>query len=326
MLPNSGSGSDAFGAWSAVASKVAKVAIAIGKVVPGVSEAADVLNALVEVEDSDSGLLKSIKADTVALRNKHFKAGVRSLREATLARDDEELWKFHIDRAQHNLHDAIDLVNDDEELAQVELNLAIVYLAKGNVKQAQRRLAHSSTAANRAVASYLRKPWPWWEALRALDAEDKDKNYQFLEDHRSAASDTAQSDKWMENMKGVTELSLVGLTVFGLGVGALTAGKAMEFYQVHKERQEIRKLVDFLDFYNLNEYLAAAVTPGRHANYVALIRMPDTTPGMPKYWLVDHPNPSRPQLPPGYVARQREGLRRIRASATSLWRRRNSEL
>jgi hypothetical protein len=125
--PQSGPGEQTFGGW-------AQLAVAAGRaisVVPGLSRASafvDLLVAVIDVQESQTGLLKSIKADTAAIRGGPFKEAVQNLQQARRVGPSDPFWIRHIDRAEDRLSEAFSYAKTPRDKAQIEYNRALVYL------------------------------------------------------------------------------------------------------------------------------------------------------------------------------------------------------
>jgi hypothetical protein len=101
-----------FGRWLQLAVTVGRIAATLH--LPGykqASTAVGLLIALIDAENDQAGLLKSIKADTAALRAGPLKEALRSMRDAQRVGPADSSWDTFIRRAEGKLSEARELVS-----------------------------------------------------------------------------------------------------------------------------------------------------------------------------------------------------------------------
>lgn len=244
------------GEWS----RLAPALLAVGKLVPGAAGLVGVLDALVKLQRPDT--LSSIKADTIAIRNKDFKAGMQNLGYAIEVGPTNERWAVWMRRAEEKLNDALSVLDDDDAhgYLEVEFNLALVYLACGREDDACKRLGKSTVHADRALDTYLQDRQ--WDFAQINQSRMKSP---LLDDRRSGANHL--EDRQLSSRERAAGLGqfLVGVT----GVG-LVAALVQEPREIRRKERFLQEFGNFLELYNLNEYLGSTVTR-RHPRYIRAI-------------------------------------------------------
>jgi hypothetical protein len=245
--PGKGSG-EVFGVWAGIALKAGRLISRLG-ILPGGSEAVDLLGALVDAQNSQSALLKSIKADTAALRNERYKVALNSMAEALRVGPRDPLWAINIRRAEDNLSHALALVSGPNEQALVEYNLWIVYLAMGSGGSACHHLELSMECAKRAVNGYVLQ-------ARSL-----------LHDARPAAEHVRRerSETAQDVVAAANAVALVGT----VGLWSLVASAASAPGGRIKSRA-CRELGEFIGFYNLLQYTVSGIRGDAEPQYLVL--------------------------------------------------------
>jgi len=247
--PQSGPEQEIFGGW-------AQLAVASGRaisLVPGLSRASafvDLLVALIDVQDSQIGLLKSIKADTAALRSAPFKEAVDNLQQARRVGPSDPFWGRYIDRAEDRLSQAFSLASDPRDMAHIEYNRALVYLALGRNDDCRYYLGQSAQWANQVVDGYARKAKAKIHDARL--AADRTKRHRL---GRTAGA-----------LNTTAAIATLGLSAFFFG--ALNGIKEATVDSVRLSYCD--ELKDFIGFFNLIEQTASSLSGDRSPRYLAL--------------------------------------------------------
>jgi hypothetical protein len=161
---------DVFGGWDEVATAVGQLVSQL----PGLGGAQAVVGlllALLNAQDSQSGLLKSIKADIAALRIAPYKEALHSLEDARRVGPAYPSWDTFIRRAEAKLSEARELASDLREEGLVEYNRGIVYLMLGDQVNARYHLQQSAQCAEQVVNESIWAKGPAEEVPRAGAAE-----------------------------------------------------------------------------------------------------------------------------------------------------------
>jgi hypothetical protein len=249
--PQSGPEQQIFGGWT-------QLAVAAGRAIslaPGLSRASafvDLLVALIDVQDSQTGLLKSIKADTAAIRSGPFKEAVENIQHARRVGPSDPLWGRYINRAEDRLSQAFSLASESDlrGKAQIEYNRALVYLALGRKDECRYYLDRSAQWANQMVDGYVRK------------AKAK------IHDARLATDRTKRHD-WSRTAKAVNNTAAVAtLGLYGMFYGALNGIKEATVDAVRLSYCD--ELKEFIGFFNLVEHTASSLSGDRTPRYLAL--------------------------------------------------------
>jgi hypothetical protein len=149
-VPPDPAAEDVFGRWSEIAGAVVRFVSQL----PGLRNGSVVMDLLLVFTDAQRGqtaLLKSIKADTAALRVAPLKEALQSLEDARRVGPTDPLWDTFIRRAEANLSTARTLVSGPHEQALVEFNQGIVYLTMGHEDNARYHLEQGVQCADQAV-------------------------------------------------------------------------------------------------------------------------------------------------------------------------------
>ena len=161
-----------FGGWL-------DIAAAIGRFIsrlPGLPAGpviADLLAALTDAQESGTGLLKSVKADTAAIRKRPFKVALQSLRDAQRVGPAHSSWDTFIRRAEDQFSWASQVASSPQEEALVEFNLVIVYLMMEDEVNARYHAEQSVQCAGRAVDECLRRSGTAIDDLRTLPPQHR---------------------------------------------------------------------------------------------------------------------------------------------------------
>lgn len=160
MQPDSGSqaeyaGSQFVGRWLPVAQSISQLALQLHGM-PGASMVLGLLVAVTDPEGSPEGLLRSIKADTSALRMAPLRTAMQALSDARRVGQEHSEWSRYIDRADDELSRARSLASGPNEVAVIEFNHGVVYLLRGDETNALHHLRLSARASDDAVSLYMR--------------------------------------------------------------------------------------------------------------------------------------------------------------------------
>lgn len=241
---------DVFGGWYKIATTAGRFASLVSKT-PGLpTPASDVLGllaALTDAQDSQSALLSSIKADTTALRNAPFKGALQSLDDARRVGPADPSWDRFLDRAEDKLSEARELESDPQKEALIEYDLGIVWLAKGHRGNARFHLEKCIQCADRVVNEYAEKA-----SIALQDARPRD-----------------PGKKRRELPVGAKRALVAGTALLPGGVAAVAAAGAVKKGRKVAGRGACHDLKDFLDFYNLIQHTASAVS-GAEPQYLKL--------------------------------------------------------
>lgn len=233
-----------FGGWLEIAQMVARFVSQL----PGhggASVVVDLLGALTDAQDGQAALLKSIKADTAALRKSPWKQAVESLADARRVGPTDPSWGRFLDRAEAKLSEARQLVSDMREAALVEYDRGIVWLFIGHEVNARYYLQEGVQCADRVVDEYVRKSGGAIEDLRTERRPTRFRG-------RDAATLAA--------MLGTVAITNGLLSPNGNYLDAMTLGG----------RRACRNLERFIGFYNLIQRTASSVSGGAQPRYLVL--------------------------------------------------------
>jgi len=239
----------AFGRWVEVAGTVGRLASQLPGL-HGVSVVIDVLAALTDAQNGQTALLKSIKADTAALRIAPFKVAVESLGEALRVGPADPSWDTYIHRTEEKLSDALALVSGPQEEALVEFDLGITWFLMGHKGNARHHIERSLQCGHQVVNEYVRKARNQIHDERPF--EDRVKRWELSKAGRRAV--VAGQTVWV-----------VG--TFGLGGAVFTAYDATV---VRARRQARSDLNDFIGFYNLIQYTVSSMSGNAKPQYLIL--------------------------------------------------------
>ena len=247
--------------------RLGELAVAAGRVVSklpgldGLSPVVDLLATLLQVQESQITLLKSIKADTTALRSAPFKEALHSLEDARLVGPRHPYWNTYIHRAEDKMSEAYELASGPRERAVIEYNRGVIHLTLGFQDIADRHLRRGQEFATQVVDQYGRKA----------------KDY---------VSDERPNPAWQKRKWALTTLNATAYTVlFG------TAGFAAPLIGGYAAVRESRKqslcddLNAFPPFHNLIEDTASRVSGEGKPQYLALspvrdVKYPYRGPGI----------------------------------------------
>jgi hypothetical protein len=248
--PQSGPEQEIFGDWAQLAAAAGRAV----SLVPGLSRASafvDLLVALIDVQHSQTGLLKSIKADTAAERRAPFQEAVNNLQDARRVGPSHRFWGRYIDRAEDRLSQAFARASDPRDKAHIEYNRALVYLALGCEDDCRYYLGQSAQWANQEVDLCVRK------------AKVK------IHDARLAAERTERhrlSPRTANVLNFTAAIATLNLSV--LLYGALNGIKEATVDSVRLSYCD--ELKDFIGFFNLIEQTASSLSGDRRPRYLAL--------------------------------------------------------
>lgn len=251
-------GHEVYGGWAKVAVELAGVVAELHGV-PGAGAVARLLDSLIDTQCSQDSMLRSIKADTSALRNEHFLSGLNRLGDARQAGPAHPMWEVYLSSAEEHLSSARSLVRDATEEMLVEFNLSMVLLMRGYRDQAARHLGQSTQAADRALGEYLQAQW--WDYSGA--GNDGSEPKQVITDMRPDVDHAPprRSGSFWDGIFIMWALS----GVFSCGLTLLCG----MLYVLARKRHLFGQLERFICLYNVNEYAASSIT-GRSARYRTL--------------------------------------------------------
>jgi hypothetical protein len=235
---------DLFGGWIEIAATVSRFVSQLPGFRGG-SVVTDLLAALTDTQVGQAALLKSIKADTAALRKKPFKVALQSLEDARRVGPDHPSWDTFLRRAEDNFVEAGTLVSGSQEKAFVEFDLAIVYLAMGDEVNSRHHIEQSVQCADRAVNEYMQIG-------------------------RGAITDGRPREEIPEFKMTATAGVFLAGAIGGMWVtgGALNWGYAKAL--TPQCRKACHELKGFLGFYNLIQRTASSVSGGAQPRYLTL--------------------------------------------------------
>jgi hypothetical protein len=231
MQPDSGSqagyvGSQFVGRWLPVAQSISQVAMQLHGM-PGASMVLGLLVAVTDPDSSPEGLLRSIKADTSALRMAPLRTAMRALSDARRVGQEHSEWSRYIDRADDELSRARSLASGPNEVAVIEFNHAVVYLLRGDEPNALHHLRLSAGASDDAISLYMR-----W-------------GYNII--------DWRQSNAVKLWPRAARIAMIPTYPVLLMAVGTYTA------MTMPKRRRSMRELREFISFYNLIQHTLNSV-------------------------------------------------------------------
>jgi hypothetical protein len=143
-----------FGEWTGLAHLVMRFAFQTTGI-PGGAVAAELALSLAGIDNAQTRLLKSMKADTELLRNEPFRTAKLNLSEAhRVGPQDRIEWERFIYEARKELYSAHNLVLGANERAVVEFDLYVVWMLMGREADARHWLEYSLTSALQAIEDY----------------------------------------------------------------------------------------------------------------------------------------------------------------------------
>jgi hypothetical protein len=246
---------DVFGGWLEIAATVGQFVSALH--LPGYRGASAVVNlltALTAAQDGQTALLRSIKADTAALRMAPLKEALLSLEDARRVGPADSSWDTFIRRAEAKLSEARALVSGLQEEALVEYNLGIVYLAIGHQGNARHSLEQSAGCANRTVNEYVRKA----RSMIRDDRPDRLKRWELPKTGQRVLAG------------GAIAASMVTFGTYTLAYGGLKEATVNA-----ARRRACHDLKDFLGFYNLIQHTASRTSGDAKPRYLTLYQTPN---------------------------------------------------
>ncbi len=236
---------DVFGGWVEIAATVSRFVSQVPGL-HGASVVTDLLAAVADAQYGQTALLKSIKADTAALRMNPFKVALQSLEDARRVGPAHPSWDTFIRRAEDKFIEASKLASGPQEEALVEFNLAIVYLAMGDEVNTRHHIEQSVQCAARAVNGYVQKG-------------------------RMAIDDFRPSEERPEFYK-MTAAGGAGLAALlgGMWVTGGTMDMSYAAALTPQCRRACHDLKGFIGFYNLIQRTASSVSGGAQPRYLTL--------------------------------------------------------
>jgi hypothetical protein len=254
---------DVIGRWLGVANRVMPF-IAQLPGLQGVSVVVPLLGALNDIENDQIALLKSIKADTAALRENPFKLALSRMEDARRVGPADSSWNTFLSSAEASLSEARGLVGSQQEKSLVEFNLGVVWLAKNHQANALHYFEESTQSAIRAVNDYVRR-------ARSALTDDRPSPIRPRQLVSPEMADMLGGAGAVAGIVGMAALSVftAGLAlpvVAGGAAGAYTAAQAKRV----RERQACKELADFLGFYNLTQRAVSVVSGNTKPEYLTL--------------------------------------------------------
>jgi hypothetical protein len=242
-----------FGGWADLAAAFGR---AVG-VVPGLQAApalVDVLVALLSVQDSQSGLLKSIKADTAAIRSGPFKEAMESLEDARRVGPADTFWSRYIDRAEDRLSQAFSFAADDDlrGKAQIQYNRAVVHVALRREDDTRYYLGQSAQLANQVVDGYVRKA--------GVMINDARPNARPVKRH-----------EWSNGTRRAAAVADTAAAIVTLGTWWFFRQNVKEATVDAIRLSYCKELEQFIGFYNLIQHSSSFVLAGRKPEYLSLV-------------------------------------------------------
>jgi hypothetical protein len=254
--------SDAYGAWVDLAEQSAGVALEMAGVTGAVT-AAQIVASLIGIEDAQTRLLRSIKADTKLLREGPFRTGRLMLSEAGHVGSGSPRYTEFVRDACRYLYEAHELAASMEEKAVVELHLALAWFALGETSDAKRWLDKAADTSDKIVEDLLQatRSGPGQASLTVLDVRDPEAVAKF----RSGGVSIGSAVKW-------TRLRRIGILTsaffFIAAAPVVWLGyKGVDMVQAKK----VEKLNEFLPFRNSVKAWALAVSGEPRQNPLALV-------------------------------------------------------
>jgi len=245
-MPPSPEAEDLFGGWLEIAATIGRF-ISHLPGLPGGSVIVDLLAALTGAQDSQVGLLKSIKADTAAIRMNPFRVALQSLQDAQRVGPAHPSWGTFIRRAEDRFIEASKLVSGPQE-ALVEFNLTIVYLTMRDEANTRYHAEQSVHCADRVVDEYVRRSGTAIDDLRTLPAE------------RQATGPRARDFGTLAAILGTVALTNGILSPPGSYLDAMTPWG----------HRALRDLARFIGFYNLIQRTASSISGNDQPRYLML--------------------------------------------------------
>jgi hypothetical protein len=234
-----------FGKWLQMAAAVGQIIAVLH--LPGYKRAASVISVLIALHDAENDqavLLKSIKADTAAMRAGPLKEALRSIGDAQRVGPADPSWDTYTRRAESKLSEARELVSGPQEEAFVEFNHGVVWLAMGHQANASHHLELSAAAAARAADLLVRK------ASYALE-------------------DARPSPVGPRISRHAVDGIVAGAMVLTFGF-AMYPGSAALGVRIAAERRACEDLKELIGFYNLIQQTASVVSGEIKPQFLAL--------------------------------------------------------
>jgi hypothetical protein len=229
-----------FGEWAGLATVIMRCGFQV-VAIPGGSIAAELVLSMVGVDNTQTRLLKSIKADTELLRNQPFQTAKLYLTEARrVGPQDVDEWINFIRAAQKELYSAHSLALGAHEMAVVEFDLYLVWALLGREPDAMHWLALSLKSAEQAIDTFT------W-SLRA-----------YIEDSRQGRKKRSRLEKVIdfleENLLLDVRDSIRDPVVTAVQVSIEVAVDLVDRSQSTAIMERIKVLDDYIKFYNLVNY------------------------------------------------------------------------
>lgn len=146
----------ACGPWVSVTAAVAKASFALTGV-KAAGPVVDLVVALSAVGDAQTELLKSIKSDTLLLRQEPLQTAVTLMGEAERVGPSDERWAQFLKQAVDSLYRAVSLAASSDEKAIVYFGLGCAYLTLDKSGDARHWIEKSVQSEREALDAFLGK-------------------------------------------------------------------------------------------------------------------------------------------------------------------------
>ena len=250
-------GAGVFGEWLGLARAIAKFA-AQASGFPGGAFAAELAFTLLRIDDTQTRLLKSIKADTTLLRSEPFRTAKLNLMEAThIGTRDIEEWVRFVREAQRGFYSAHSLAADSQQRSIVEFNLYVVWMLLGREPDALRWLERSLASSEQAIDELMRP-------LRAYvrDGRPGKEGGSGARPYRAFVSRFIPCE-WMDTTPVEASFSVLDANA---DLGIFTSDKM-------RSRAVLAQLIgldEYIKFHNLVQHASAAKRASRNPIYLEL--------------------------------------------------------
>jgi hypothetical protein len=237
----------ACGPWVSVTAAAAKVAFAFAHITPA-GAVVDLVLALGAVDNAQTELLKSIKADTLLLRQEPLHTAVTFMSEAERVGLGDERWAQFLNSALDNLYRAKSLAVSSEEQAVVQFGLACAYLTLDKPPDARHWIEEAVKSERRTVNSLV------------PDSE-------YIQDSRPPESRVILAEDF-----NVAPSSIVSNIKVGAWLAATYFGMRVPIPGPKGEtiRRRVEPLRPFFQFVNSVEICAAIICGQRETNILLL--------------------------------------------------------
>jgi hypothetical protein len=256
----------------ALIAAVARMAAQLAQV-PGGIAAADLVIALIGIEDTQVTLLQSLKVDIELIRQEPFTTAMASLRAAQRVGTKDPTWGRYVSRAEEKFFSALSLAKSTEEKALIELGLGTTWLLLGHKRNAEIYLVESCSSTEQALEQQVKS------LIMPVEIEQVStltgspfKNYPYVVDSRCGEPTPSIIPGWKIGIMKFAGLARSAINVAGwLTGGPIIDISAAEAQMKLDRLQKILNLRDYLAFHNLVQYSRSRFSDDFIPTYLELV-------------------------------------------------------